>query len=108
MNRPSNCLKDAGYADGKGLPKIELSYNSNNVGHKTIAEAVANMWKTQLGIEVELVGVEGTVFNSYRMELKHMIARDGWIADWNDPTSLLDLFRSDSGNNHTGWCEQSL
>ncbi len=76
---------------GKGMPKLEVSYNSNNVGHKIIAEAVANMWKTELGVEVEMVGVEGTVFNSYRMELKHMIARDGWISDWNDATSILEL-----------------
>jgi len=108
VEQAKQLLKDAGFPDGKGLPKIELSYNSNNVGHKTIAEAVANMWKTQLGVEVELVGVEGTVFNSYRMELKHMIARDGWIADWNDATSLLDLSRSDSGNNHTGWKNQAF
>jgi oligopeptide transport system substrate-binding protein len=100
-------LVDAGYPGGKGLPKIEVSYNSNNVGHKTIAEAVANTWKTELGVEVELVGVEGTVFNSFRQELKHMIARDGWICDWNDATSMLDLLRSDSGNNHTGYKNQA-
>jgi len=96
-------LSDAGYPDGKGLPKIELSYNNNNVGHKTIAEAIANMWKTNLGIQVDIVAVEGTVFNSYRMQLKHMIARDGWISDWNDATSMLDLFKTGNGNNHTGW-----
>jgi oligopeptide transport system substrate-binding protein len=96
-------LTDAGYPGGKGLPKIEVSYNSNNVGHKIIAEAVANTWKTELGVEVELVGVEGTVFNSFRQELKHMIARDGWISDWNDATSMLNLLLSTSGNNHTGY-----
>jgi len=96
-------LVDAGYPGGKGLPKIEVSYNSNNVSHKIIAEAVANTWKTELGVEVEIVGVEGTVFNSFRQELKHMIARDGWICDWNDATSMLDLVKSTSGNNHTGY-----
>jgi oligopeptide transport system substrate-binding protein len=96
-------LKEAGYPDGKGMPKIEVSFNSGNVGHKTIAEAVANMWKEKLGVTVELVGVEDNVFNSYRKELKHMIARDGWSCDWNDATSMLNLFRSNDGNNHTGW-----
>ena len=108
VEQAKQLLIDAGFPDGKGMPKIELSYNSNNVGHKIIAEAVANMWKTQLGVEVEIVAVEGTVFNSYRMELKHMIARDGWISDWSDATSILDLFRSDSGNNHTGWKSQAF
>lgn len=103
MEQAKQLLKDAGYEGGKGLPKLEISYNSNNVGHKLIAEAVANMWKTGLGVEVELVGVDGAVFNSFRMELKHMIARDGWICDWNDATSMLVLCKSDSGNNHTGW-----
>ncbi len=103
IEQAKQLLIDAGYPGGKGLPKIEVSYNSNNVSHKTIAEAVANTWKTELGVEVELVGVEGTVFNSFRQELKHMIARDGWICDWNDPTSMLDLVKSTSGNNHTGY-----
>lgn len=103
VEQAKQLLKDAGYEGGKGLPKLEISYNSNNVGHKLIAEAVANMWKTGLGVEVELVGVDGAVFNSFRMELKHMIARDGWICDWNDATSMLVLCKSDSGNNHTGW-----
>jgi oligopeptide transport system substrate-binding protein len=103
IEQAKQLLTDAGFPGGKGLPKIELSYNSNNVGHKIIAEAVANTWKTELGVEVELVGVEGTVFNSFRQELKHMIARDGWICDWNDPTSMLDLLKSTSGNNHTGY-----
>ena len=101
-------LIGAGYPDGKGMPKIEFTYNSDNQGHKIIGEAFANMWKTQLGVEVEMVGVEGTVFNSFRMELKHMIARDGWICDWNDATSMLNLCLSDSGNNHTGWKSQTF
>jgi len=101
-------LVDAGYPNGEGLPKMELSYNSNNVSHKIIAEAVANTWKTELGIEVELVGIEGSVFNSFRQELKHMIARDGWICDWNDATSMLNLVQSTSGNNHSGWANEEF
>jgi oligopeptide transport system substrate-binding protein len=108
VEQAKQLLKDAGYEGGKGLPKLEISYNSNNVGHKIIAEAVANMWKTELGVEVELVGVDGAVFNSFRMELKHMIARDGWICDWNDATSMLVLCKSDSGNNHTGWADEAF
>ncbi len=101
-------LADAGYKDGKGLPKIEVSYNSNSQGHKNIAEAITNMWKEKLGINAALNPVEGSVFNSYRMKLEHQVARDGWIMDWADPSNMLDLFKKDSGNNHTGWSNETF
>src|SRR5215469_9262447 len=47
-------LAEAGYPDGKGFPTIELLFNTLE-SHRTIAEAIQQMWKTKLGIDVRLV-----------------------------------------------------
>src|SRR5690349_21986909 len=46
-------MTDAGYPDGKGFPKLELLYNTDE-GHKKIAAAIQQMWRKNLGIDVEL------------------------------------------------------
>ena len=35
--------------------------------------------------------------------MNYSIARAGWIGDYVDPTSFLDLWITDGGNNNTGW-----
>ncbi|HHV78851.1 MAG TPA: peptide ABC transporter substrate-binding protein [Firmicutes bacterium] len=94
-------LKEAGYPDGKGL-KVELLYN-NMEGHKLIAEAIANMWKTNLGIEMTLRAEEWKVYLDSRSKLNYQVARAGWIADYMDAMNFLDMWTSASGNNDTGW-----
>src|SRR5258706_6524556 len=54
-------LAEAGYPDGKGMPKIELLFNTYEK-HRTIAEAIQQMWKTRLGIDAELVNQEWKVY----------------------------------------------
>ena len=33
----------------------------------------------------------------------YQIFAQGWIADYNDPNTFLDMFMSDNGNNNTGF-----
>jgi oligopeptide transport system substrate-binding protein len=91
-------LADAGYPDGKGFPKLEYVYNTSS-GHKKIAEALQQMWKKALNIDVTLANVEWNVFTEMRRKGNYQIARNGWLADYDDPTSFLDLFVSGNGNN---------
>ncbi|MFW6256373.1 MAG: peptide ABC transporter substrate-binding protein [Candidatus Sumerlaeota bacterium] len=95
-------LAEAGYANGKGLPPIELLYNTQEA-HRQIAEAVQAMWKNELGVEVHLANQDWKVFLSRLSNLDYAIARSSWIGDYLDPTTFLDIFRSDSGNNRTGF-----
>lgn len=95
-------LAKAGYPDGKGFPKIELLFNTLEK-HKTIAEAVQQMWRKNLNIEVELVNQEWRVYQDNMRRLDYQLARYGWIGDYNDPNSFLDMMLSASGNNQTGW-----
>ncbi|MBI2201194.1 MAG: hypothetical protein HYU43_04560, partial [Armatimonadetes bacterium] len=52
-------LAEAGYPEGKGFPKLELLYNTNEL-HRVVTQAVQEMWKQNLGISVELVNVRTT------------------------------------------------
>lgn len=95
-------LAEAGFPNGKGLPKIELLYNTDE-GHKKIAEAIQQMWKQNLGIEVGLVNQEWKVLLDNQNLKNFMILRGGWIADYNDPNSFLEMFTTNHTNNYVGW-----
>ena len=95
-------LAAAGYPDGKGFPKMELLYNTSEA-HRAIAEAVQQMWKQNLGIEVQLVNEEWKVYLDSQHTLNYQICRAAWIADYVDPNSFLDMWLTGGGNNDTGW-----
>ncbi len=95
-------LAEAGYPDGKGFPKLEILYNTDE-GHKKIAAAIQQMWRKNLGIEVELRNSEWKVYLDDLSKLRYQIARRGWIGDYRDPNTFIELFTSHSGNNNTGW-----
>jgi oligopeptide transport system substrate-binding protein len=54
-------LAEAGYPGGKGLPSLEISYNTLDV-HRKIAVAIQQMWKKHLNIDVTMVNQEWKVF----------------------------------------------
>lgn len=91
-------LAEAGYPNGEGFPAVEYLYNTND-NHRAIGEALQNMWKTELGVDVTLNNQEWGVFLETRKEGDYQIARNGWIADYNDPISFLDMWYTGGGNN---------
>lgn len=95
-------LAEAGYPDGKGFPKVPLIYNTNE-GNKAIAEAIQEMWKKNLGIEIELQNQEWKVFQETRDNGDFVMARHAWIGDYVDPMTFLDMWLSTSGNNNAQW-----
>jgi oligopeptide transport system substrate-binding protein len=95
-------LAEAGYPDGKGLPSVELLYNTLEA-HRIIAESIQQMWKKNLGIEVHLVNEEWKVYLDSQRTLNYQICRASWIGDYNDPNTFLDMFVTGGGNNETGW-----
>ena len=94
-------LADAGYPDGKGLPNIEYLYNEGT-GHQAIGEALQDMWK-KIGVNVNLVSQEWGTFLNTRKNGEYYIARNGWLSDYNDPISMLDMWITDGGNNDAQW-----
>ncbi len=91
-------LRQAGYPDGKGLAPIEILYNTNDA-HKKIAEALQQMWKKNLGIDVTLFNQEWKVFLETQHTQNYQLSRSGWIGDYNDPNTFLDMFVTGNGLN---------
>ena len=92
----------AGYGPGHPL-HVELRFNTNDT-NKRLAIAIAAMWRSSLGVETDLLNEEFKVFlENRKARLVTQVYRAGWIADYADPTSFTDLFRSDAGLNDTGY-----
>lgn len=99
-------LAAAGYPDGKGFPAFTILYNTLNL-HKSIAEAVQQMWNKNLGITCTLKGEEWGVYMDDRQNLNYNVSRAGWIGDYMDPNTFLDMWVTGSGNNDTGWSNKT-
>lgn len=102
FERARALLAEAGYPGGRGLPPLELLFNSSE-SHRLVAEAVQEMWRKELGLEVALSNQELKSTLEARRAGNFQILRSVWTADFVDPASFLDIWRSDSGNNYTGW-----
>lgn len=94
-------LAEAGYPDGKGLPVIEFKSNPGN--HIKIFEAVQQMWKENLNIDSTLIQEEWAVFQNSRLNKDFVIARHGWIGDYNDPLTFMAVLLSYSSLNNGGF-----
>ncbi len=95
-------LAEAGFPKGSGLPPLELLHNTKD-NNRLIAEAVQEMWRRDLGLDVRLVNQEYKVVLAERRAGRYQILLSDWVGDYLDATTFLDMWRSDSGNNHTGW-----
>lgn len=95
-------LADAGFPNGEGFPKLELLFNTTEA-NKQLAEAMQQMWKRELNIDITLVNQEAKVYQASMVAGDYQIARFAWVGDYLDPSSFLDMMTSDSGNNQTYW-----
>ena len=92
----------AGYSDENPL-RIEIRYNTSE-NHKKIALAIASMWKQVLGVSASLVNEEFRVFMQNRQQkVITQVFRAGWVSDYNDPYSFLELFRTGDRRNDYGY-----
>jgi oligopeptide transport system substrate-binding protein len=95
-------LAQAGYPNGKGFPTFSILYNTSS-RHKSIAEAIQQMWKTSLGINCTLKNEEWGVYLDDLTNLNYQVARRGWIGDYVDVNTFMDMWVTGGGNNDTGW-----
>ena len=97
-------LEAAGYQfgdDGKLSPEtpIQLEYLTNETsGHVAIAESIQQDLAA-VGIELSIQVQDWNVFLEERKAGNFDFAREGWIADFNDPINMLEMWITDSGNN---------
>jgi oligopeptide transport system substrate-binding protein len=95
-------LAEAGFPEGKGMPTIELLYNTQE-NHRAIAEAIQQMWRNKLGVNISLLNQEWKVYIDRQHTQNFTLQRAGWIADYIDPHVFLEIWESNSGNNDTNW-----
>lgn len=96
-------LAEAGYPNGAGLPAIEILTNDKEA-HINIAQAIMEMWRTNLNVQDISVRVEEWgVYQDSKDTGDYQVARAGWGADYIDPMTFLDLWMTGSGNNDTNW-----
>lgn len=95
-------LAEAGYPGGKGIPRIRLVYNTLDA-HRDIAEVIQQQWKRHLQIDAELINQEWAMYLKRMQDLDFDLIRAGWIGDYPDPNTFLDMFVTDGENNQTGW-----
>ena len=100
-------LAEAGYPGGEGFPTFEILYNTSEA-HRSIAVAIQQMWKEELGIDVTLYNQEWKVYLSTRQAGNFDILRAAWFGDYDDPNTFLSLGESDNGNNHTNWLSEEF
>ena len=95
-------LREAGFTNGIGFPRFEYLFNTSR-DHEKIAVQLQDIWKRELGIQMELRPVEWKVYLNARSSLDYELCRNAWIGDYADPNTFLDLFLSNNPNNQTGW-----
>lgn len=95
-------LEQAGVKPGT---KFTFSYNTSEY-HKKMAIFAASEWKTKLGLNVELEAMEFKVLLKKRHDGTFQMARNGWLADYNDATTFLALVRCDSDQNNNFNCNR--
>jgi len=112
--RARSLLAEAGYRDAAGnydpsrfpISEVELTYNTTE-RNRQIAEFVQAQWKQNLGLTVPLKNMEWKTFLNHRAKLEYKgVARSGWVGDYMDPNTFLELFMTRTGDNGTGWYDQ--
>lgn len=101
LEKAKQLLAEAGYPNGEGFPTIEYLYNEGT-GHQAIAEAIQDMY-SKIGVNITLASQEWNTFLNTRKNGDYYIARNGWLSDYNDPISMLDMWITGSGNNDAQW-----
>jgi len=91
-------LADAGYVDGEGFPAITILYNTSS-GHRPIMEHVQARWEHNLGIMVEIKEEEWANVLARGKLQDFDILRMGWVGDYQDADTFLQLFVTGSGQN---------
>jgi oligopeptide transport system substrate-binding protein len=100
-------LADAGYPQGEGLPKIKF-LTTDRESAKRLGETLQAMWKEHLGINISIQQMEWTSYLNSMMEKQYDLAAGGWIGDYMDPLTFLDMWIKDGGNNRTNWSNEEF
>ena len=102
VSKARRLLAEAGFPGGRNFPAIRILFNTSDM-HKDIAQVIQQDWKEHLGVNVQLENYEWRTFLATLSQKDYEVARSGWIGDYPDPNTFLDMFVTDGANNQTNW-----
>ncbi len=100
-------LAEAGYPNGEGLPDIEF-LTTDQDSAKALAEALQAMWLEHLGVTIKIRQLEWTTYLDTMFKQEYDLAAGGWVGDYLDPLTFLDMWIEGGGNNRTGWSNEKF
>jgi len=86
------------------LKNIVYSHDATEL-QRSLAVALQMMWRQNLGVEAAIQSFPARLLAQNKRRGDTLIAHASWVADYLDPTTFLDVFRSGSPNNYTGWSD---
>jgi len=98
LEKAQSLMAEAGFKNGEGFPAFELLYNTDE-NHRKVAEYIQQQWEEKLGIKCDLVNQEFRTYLATRRGSQFDVARAGWVGDYKDPNTFLELFISNSAIN---------
>lgn len=97
-------LAEAGYPNGENFPILEVKVSSGF--YTTVLEAIQDMWKNNLNIDVVVRTEESKITLPFRQSGKYQMARTSWTGDYNDPLTMLQIMTSESDINYSGFSNE--
>jgi oligopeptide transport system substrate-binding protein len=94
--------REAGYSAQRPL-RVELVYPTSSPDVRRMMEALAAMWRTNLGAQVQIYNEEWRVLQQNRSLGAHVFFWYSWIGDFPDPLTFMALFQRDNGQNFGGY-----
>ncbi len=97
-------LKEAGYEfDENNMLSAETPININyltneGTGHEAIAQSIQQDFAA-IGITMDISVEDWQTFLNDRKQGNYDVARQGWLADYDDPINMLEMYTTESGNN---------
>lgn len=96
-------LAAAGFPEGRGFPRVDILFYPSSSSGRPVAEAVQQMWRSALGIDVGILQQETKTVLDARRAMTYDILLSDWFGDYIDPLTFLDLWTTSSEHNRTGW-----
>ena len=94
--------------DGVPFPPIDLLYTTNTNRYKWISLLLRDQWRNTLGVQTQLRGTDNKLFSRDLRSGNFMVARGRWYGDYGDPSTFLDIFHSENGNNDRGFSNPDI
>jgi len=94
--------------DGVPFPPIDLLYTTNTNRYKWISLLLRDQWRNTLGVQTQLRGTDNKLFSRDLRSANFMVARGRWYGDYGDPSTFLDIFHSENGNNDRGFSNPDI